>query len=74
MVTSTARGVLFVTKSALYIGLAMFMVFLAVRTYQFSGGFADVHTLAAVVGLLALGFLTIRIVYISIGETLHADD
>lgn len=49
--------------SLVYLLLAGFMLFVAVRTYQFAGGLSDVGTVAVVVGMALLTLLIIRLGY-----------
>ena len=45
----------------IYLYLAAFILFIAVRTYQFNDGFGDLGTIAVVVAMVALFLLIARL-------------
>lgn len=71
-----ASNVLRFTKlgimTLIYLYLAVFMLFVAVRTYQFNDGFGDIGTIAVVVAMVALFLLIVRLGFRNLSGSLRS--
>lgn len=70
MVTASFRSAGTAFMMIVYIGLSVFMLFIAYRTYRFTGGFNDVGTVAVVVGMVLLVLLILRLGYRTVRRAL----